>query len=322
DPDANPRPQHLDWSGTVLRADDPWWETHWPPNGWNCKCEADSLGDKDLEKRGYQLRAAAPPSPTYTYVNPRNGEISEIPLGIDPGFAHNPGIAGIRHAADVELAEKLAAADTDIARAVEAIKSPPPIPPDPWQDAPKDLRAERRLAERLSSRRGEHAENETEAAFRALRPDGFQEISDYVKTSHPFNYQRRLGGPVTDKMLRLDDALQKLPKFNGRVYRGISMTPKAAADRVALWRSQGYVDDAAFISASRNAAAARKFGNRIFLRLESRTGAKIYPLTWRRQYRNEQEVLFRLNRRFRIVKFQEVKNKDGSRRWIIDAEEE
>ncbi|MDA8170307.1 MAG: phage minor head protein [Nitrospiraceae bacterium] len=30
----HPRPLHLEWSGTILRADDPWWNTHYPPNGW------------------------------------------------------------------------------------------------------------------------------------------------------------------------------------------------------------------------------------------------------------------------------------------------
>ncbi len=30
----HPRPLHLEWSGTVLPADDPWWDTHYPPNGW------------------------------------------------------------------------------------------------------------------------------------------------------------------------------------------------------------------------------------------------------------------------------------------------
>ncbi len=29
-----PRPWHLAWAGTVLPADDPWWATHYPPNGW------------------------------------------------------------------------------------------------------------------------------------------------------------------------------------------------------------------------------------------------------------------------------------------------
>lgn len=30
----NPRQLHLKWHGTVLRADDPWWQTHYTPNGW------------------------------------------------------------------------------------------------------------------------------------------------------------------------------------------------------------------------------------------------------------------------------------------------
>ncbi len=30
----HPRPQHLVWVGTVLPANDGWWQTHYPPNGW------------------------------------------------------------------------------------------------------------------------------------------------------------------------------------------------------------------------------------------------------------------------------------------------
>jgi uncharacterized protein with gpF-like domain len=29
-----PRPRHVAWDGLVLPADDPWWHTHWPPNGF------------------------------------------------------------------------------------------------------------------------------------------------------------------------------------------------------------------------------------------------------------------------------------------------
>lgn len=31
---AEPRDEHLQWANVVLPADDPWWDTHYPPNGW------------------------------------------------------------------------------------------------------------------------------------------------------------------------------------------------------------------------------------------------------------------------------------------------
>lgn len=34
----NPREQHVRWKGLVLASDDPWWDTHYPPNGWGCRC--------------------------------------------------------------------------------------------------------------------------------------------------------------------------------------------------------------------------------------------------------------------------------------------
>lgn len=124
DPDPNPRPQHLAWSGTVLRADDSWWDGHFCPNGWECKCYVDQLGERDLRRRGYTLSASGPPSSTYSYVNPRTGEVSEIPEGVDPGFGHNPGRAGLAYAAERELAEKLATTTPAIATAVDSIPQP------------------------------------------------------------------------------------------------------------------------------------------------------------------------------------------------------
>jgi uncharacterized protein with gpF-like domain len=35
---ADPRPQHLAFDGLVMPANDPWWSTHYPPNGWGCSC--------------------------------------------------------------------------------------------------------------------------------------------------------------------------------------------------------------------------------------------------------------------------------------------
>lgn len=33
-PSRERRREHLAWVGTLLPADDPWWKTHFPPNGW------------------------------------------------------------------------------------------------------------------------------------------------------------------------------------------------------------------------------------------------------------------------------------------------
>ena len=38
-PQEHPRLQHLAWDGLILPADDPWFDTHAPQNGWRCKCK-------------------------------------------------------------------------------------------------------------------------------------------------------------------------------------------------------------------------------------------------------------------------------------------
>ena len=53
---------------------------------------------------------------TREYVNPRTGEVTQVPVGIDPGFAYNPGIA--RQQALQEVVDgKLRSADPALADA-------------------------------------------------------------------------------------------------------------------------------------------------------------------------------------------------------------
>jgi hypothetical protein len=35
---AHPREKHLDWAGTILPIEHPWWDDHAPPSDWNCQC--------------------------------------------------------------------------------------------------------------------------------------------------------------------------------------------------------------------------------------------------------------------------------------------
>lgn len=87
------RAEHASWHDTVLPADDPWWLTHFPPNGWNCRCSVQSLNDRDLERYGLTVDAKAPPVEMVerTIGTPDGARTVLVPAGIDPGFGYRPG---------------------------------------------------------------------------------------------------------------------------------------------------------------------------------------------------------------------------------------
>lgn len=93
--DSRTRPEHRAWHNIVRPVDDDFWRTHYPPNGWNCRCIVQSLNDRDLARLG--LKVSPPQSfKTRRYVNQRAGVVADLPEGIDPGFGYNVGNAGLR----------------------------------------------------------------------------------------------------------------------------------------------------------------------------------------------------------------------------------
>ncbi len=115
--DARTRPEHLAWHGTVLPWDHPCWRTHYPPNGWRCRCAVQQLGEDDLERFG--LKVSKNPQKGWNAARPwydrRNDKIHQIPLGIDPGFAHNVGLVTPTAHAASQLAGKLKSAPAPLA---------------------------------------------------------------------------------------------------------------------------------------------------------------------------------------------------------------
>lgn len=96
DPDAsqpNTRVEHSSWHDTVLPVDDPWWQTHYPPNGWGCRCTVQSLNERDLARYGLEVSDEAPASRLVEHVinTPDGPRAVRVPEGIDPGFAYRPG---------------------------------------------------------------------------------------------------------------------------------------------------------------------------------------------------------------------------------------
>nr|WP_277875923.1 phage minor head protein [Acetobacter fallax] len=86
----HPRHDHEAWGGMILRADDPWWNTHWPPNGWRCHCTVEPVSRADLRRNRWEV-GEAPPLDLRSWKNPVSGKTEMIPKGIDPGFQTNPG---------------------------------------------------------------------------------------------------------------------------------------------------------------------------------------------------------------------------------------
>ncbi|WP_020185940.1 phage minor head protein [Methylopila sp. 73B] len=119
-----PRQQHLAWVGVILPADDPFWRTHFPPNGWRCKCTVRQITrrerDRLLEaKEGpdgvFYVDLAPDDGPPVLHRNRRTGVVTEIPAGIDPGWHTNPGLARSETLTD-KLADTLSATDEPTAR--------------------------------------------------------------------------------------------------------------------------------------------------------------------------------------------------------------
>lgn len=117
--DERVRKSHQAWEGVALPVDDPWWDTHYPPNGWMCRCSVFSADEKTISRliaAGKKIKREAPEILYTKHVNKVTGEITQLPAGVDAGFAYNVGKAAINNKAFVGVAmQKLTKADAMLA---------------------------------------------------------------------------------------------------------------------------------------------------------------------------------------------------------------
>lgn len=93
--DGRERQQHHDWHGTLLPVDHVWWDTHYPPCGWKCRCNAVPRNQRMMDARGLEVTKDPISFPKREWVNKRTGEVHRIEEGIDPGFSYNVGKAAL-----------------------------------------------------------------------------------------------------------------------------------------------------------------------------------------------------------------------------------
>ncbi|MDA0148846.1 phage head morphogenesis protein [Vibrio sp. LaRot3] len=117
-PSIEHRVEHVKWNGLLLPVDDEFWKTHYPQNGWGCKCRVRQVSHAQAEKLKQSginagiaevdehtglptghftddrvaVSTTAPKINTRKMVNKRTGEVEDVPEGIDPGWNYNPGI--------------------------------------------------------------------------------------------------------------------------------------------------------------------------------------------------------------------------------------
>lgn len=120
--DARVRPMHRMWNGLIFHIDHAFWQTHYPPNGWGCRCTVRAYSQADLDDENLQVSDKF--QVKTREVVTKDGEITDrVPVGIDPGWDHNVGQSWI--SPELALGQKIASLPQDL-RGVMADKSVSP----------------------------------------------------------------------------------------------------------------------------------------------------------------------------------------------------
>ena len=119
-------------------------------------------------------------------------------------------------------------------------------------------------------------------------------------------------------------ALEKMPRYNGTVFSGISFDSMKLEKYIkemqqCLSSGTPYVNKA-FMSTTTSIENTAIFGDNLMLVIKSKKGADVKAIS---HYPNEDEVVFRAGSRFKVIKvYQETERKFGfGRGWVVELEE-
>ena len=102
--------------GLVFRHDDPFWDSHYPPNGFNCRCRVRAFTEDDLKERDLKVTSGNEhlrQVDQQVGVDKRTGEVIRRPatefrqgdrvMTPDPGWNYNPAATATRDLQAVEI---------------------------------------------------------------------------------------------------------------------------------------------------------------------------------------------------------------------------
>lgn len=248
--DGRTRPEHREWHGLILPWDHAFWRTHYPPNGWHCRCTVEVLTDRDLARRGMKPTAEAD-VPTIVeesrFVDtPLGPETLRVPKGIDIGFGYNVGESWLAGTVPPALQHPLPPFGTPAPP--HNLPPLPPRPVDPARILPDDLPEADYVAAFL-------------AEFGAApgRPVGFRDVTGTALAVGEELFLAADGKSKAKKlgrhpyMLLLADALKDpdevwvdwedvrgVPTLRRRYVRRVDLPDKAGALTVFEWSGEGW----------------------------------------------------------------------------------
>ena len=101
--DGRTRPSHRAMDRMVFRHDDPIWNTHYPPNGFNCRCRVRALTARQVAERGIHVHDSSVDGKLVHRQDDEGRPVTEsamqhtaagLSLTPDPGWNYNPGRTG------------------------------------------------------------------------------------------------------------------------------------------------------------------------------------------------------------------------------------
>lgn len=271
--DSRTRPGHRSMDGIIRHIDDAFWDTHFPPCGFNCRCSVVSLTEEQVQARG--------------------GTTATIPTEAvaDPGWGARPD-DGARPAREAVARQQINAPEplqSEIRkwheevlqeRIVERVRAfVGPL----YRDYAREVRPFVREMDGLIT------EHEA-VALRAYSEAHYTVMNRYLRAE---------GGAENLDMMAMVAAatsgLAKLTPFEGRVYRGIWLENVGNPTRFLAGHNAGdVVEYLAFTSGSYSSG----FSGNVTFTIHSRNGRVIERLAGNAE---EREVLFMPGTKFRVV---------------------
>lgn len=195
--DSRVRPSHLALNNIIRHIDDSFWDTHYPPNGFQCRCGVDALTEAQAKKQGITI----------------NDDLPDIQP--DNGWAVSPASYG-KHLNDV-LQEKIDDAlltNTPLARKLSEIQNEALASQQANESIVKAFEpmsdTSKQVNEAIVDRVLEQKKDVEPSAIRMLTElvkDDEQALTDLLKTSVVKNDK-----PIVDWMKRSFDSLLSIAK--------------------------------------------------------------------------------------------------------------